>query len=121
MFTTILLHHADLTLRPLDTESIAVILLPDGDVQVTCSDPDLSCLVLFQSTAIIDQVSVGIINSFIRSTVFSVTDNFNDVYVVVYSWDSEQSIFDGKVSLITSLHSPTSKCVCIIYCMHACA
>ncbi len=41
----------------------------------------------------------------------TVTLTTSDVYVVVYTWnsDSGETIFDGKVSFISQLELPTSK------------
>ena len=79
---------------------------------MTCSNSALNCLVLFQSTTILDRVIVGFINSSEASTVISLNDTFGDGYVVVYSWNSLESIFEGKVSLIIQLDLPTSKSLC---------
>ncbi len=92
------------------SEDITVTVLSSEDVQVTCPQP-LNCLVLIQFLTFLDRLHVLFIESFITSTIFSVDTFSNDSYVVVYSWDSEHSIFDGKVSLITSLYPPTSKYV----------
>ncbi len=74
---------------------------------MTCCDSALNCLVLFKST-ILDRVLVGFINASSTSTVISLNDTFGDGYVVVYSWNSSQSIFEGEVSLIISeLDLPT--------------
>ena len=98
---------------PPSSEEISVTVLSSEDVQVTCPQP-LNCLVLIQSLTSLNTLLVRFIESFITSTIFSVDTVSNDSYVVVYSWDSEQSIFNGKVSLITSLDSPTSKYVFIL-------
>ncbi len=79
---------------------------------MTCSNSALNCLVLFQSTTIFDRVIVGFINSSEVSTVLSLNDTFGDGYVVVYSWNSSQSIFEGEVSLIIQLDLLISKCFC---------
>ena len=84
-----------------------------SDVQVTCPLP-LNCLVLIQSLTFLNKLYVGFIDSSSTSTNVSVDTVIDNSYMVVYSWDSEQSIFDGNVSLITQLHSPTSKYVSII-------
>ena len=104
---------------PLSSEDITVTVLSSEDVQVTCPQP-LNCLVLIQSLTSLNRLHVLFFESFITSTIFSVDTVSNDSYVVVYSWDSEQSIFDGKVSLITSLDSPTSKYVSIILKLWVC-
>ena len=114
------LHYRDYNIRiviyftvditsPPPSEGISVSNLTNGDVSVTCSDSALNCLVLFQST-ILDRVIVGFINSSEVSTILSLNDTFG--YVVVYSWNSSLSIFEGKVSLIMQLDLPTSKCLC---------
>ncbi len=79
---------------------------------MTCCDSALNCLVLFQSTIILDGVLVGFINASSTSTVLSLNDTFGDGYVVVYSWNSLESIFEGEVSLIIQLDLLTSKCLC---------
>ncbi len=79
---------------------------------MTCCDSALNCLVLFQSTVILDRVLVGFINASLTSTVLSLNDTFGDGYVVVYSWNSFECIFEGEVSLIIQLDLPTSKCLC---------
>ena len=80
---------------------------------MTCSDSALSCLVLFQSsTTILDGVIVGFINSTYNSTVLSLKKDYGDGYVVVYSWNSLESIFEGEVSFIIQLDLLTSKCLC---------
>ena len=83
---------------------------------MTCSNSALNCLVLFQSTTIFDRVIVGFINSSEASTVLSLNDTFGDGYVMVYSWNSSQSIFEGEVSLIIQLDLLTSKCLCRLSC-----
>ncbi len=85
-----------------------MIRLPSGDAQVTCTNPGENCLVLFWSTIDLDSALVGFIQSFASSTVFSLTKAFSDGYVVVYSWNSGESVFSGKVSLVTQL-DPTSE------------
>ena len=100
------------TSSPPSSEDISVTVLSNEDVQVTCPQP-LNCLVLIQSLTSLNRLHVIFINSFVTSTIFSVDTVNNDSYVVVYSWDSEQSIFDGIVSLITLLYPPTSKYVFI--------
>ncbi len=102
--------HIGPTNLPPSSEDITVTVLSSEDVQVTCPQP-LNCLVLIQSLTFLNTLHVLFFESFITSTIFSVDTVSNDSYVMVYSWDSEQSIFDGKVSLITSLYSPTSKYV----------
>ena len=97
---------------PPPSDGISATKLPNGSVEVTCSDSALSCLVLFQSTTILDRVIVGFINSTYNSTVLSLKKDYGDGYVVVYSWNSSQSIFEGKASLIIQLDPPTSKCLC---------
>ena len=97
--------------QPPSCEGVSVTKLPNGDAQVTCADPDVVCLVLFQSTINLDRILVALIDSFASSTTFSVSDTFANGHVIVYSWNSSQSIFDGKVSLIRQLNPPTSKCI----------
>ena len=80
---------------------------------MTCSNSALNCLVLFQSTTILDRVSVGFITASEVSTVLSLIYTFGDGYVVVYSWNSLESIFEGEVSLIMQLDLLTSKVLCI--------
>ncbi|XP_064391266.1 uncharacterized protein LOC135339062 isoform X3 [Halichondria panicea] len=94
--------------QPPSCEGVSVTKLPNGDAQVTCADSDVVCLVLFQSTIALDRILVALIDSFASSTTFSVSDTFANGHVIVYSWNSSQSIFDGKVSLIRQLNSPTS-------------
>ncbi len=79
---------------------------------MTCSDSAQNCLVSFISISILDGVLVGFINASSTSTVLSLNDTFGDGYVVVYSWNSSQSIFEGEVSLIMQLDSSTSKYLC---------
>ena len=79
---------------------------------MTCCDSALNCLVLFQSTIILDRVLVGFINASSTSTVLSLNDTFGDGYVVVYSWNSLESIFEGELSLIIQLNLLTCKCLC---------
>ncbi|XP_064391401.1 uncharacterized protein LOC135339174 isoform X2 [Halichondria panicea] len=90
-------------ISPPPREGISASNLTNGDVSVTCSNSALNCLVLFQSTTIFDRVIVGFINSSEASTVLSLNDTFGDGYVMVYSWNSSQSIFEGEVSLIIQL------------------
>ena len=104
---------------PSSSEGITVIKLPNGDAQVTCTNPGTSCLVMFWSTIDLDSALVGFIQSFASSTVFSLTDSFSDGYVVVYSWNSGESVFSGRVSLVTQLDPPTSECMCMILIIHA--
>ncbi len=78
---------------------------------MTCADSDVVCLVLFQSTIALDRILVALIDSIASSTTFSVSDTFANGHVIVYSWNSSQSIFDGKVSLIRQLNPPTSGCI----------
>ncbi len=82
---------------------------------MTCSDFTLNCLVLFQSNIILDRVPVSFINSFEVSTVLSLIDTFGDGYVVVYSWNSLESIFEGEVSLIIQLDLLTTSKYSIDY------
>ena len=97
---------------PSSSEGITVIKLPNGDAQVTCTNPGVTCLVLFWSTIDLDSALVGFIQSFASSTVFSLTEAFSDGYVVVYSWKSGESVFSGQVSLVTQLNPLTiSECV----------
>ena len=100
----------DITSPP-PRESISATKLTNAEVEVTCCDSALNCLVLFQST-ILDRVIVGFINSSEVSTIISLKDTFGDGYVVVYSWNSSQSIFEGEVLLIIQLDLPTCKCLC---------
>ncbi|XP_064391332.1 uncharacterized protein LOC135339104 isoform X5 [Halichondria panicea] len=93
---------------PPPSEGISATKLPNGSVEVTCSDSALSCLVLFQPTTILDRVIVGFINSTYNSTVLPLKKDYGDGYVVVYSWNSSQSIFEGKASLIIQLDPPTT-------------
>ncbi len=80
---------------------------------MTCAGSALNCLALFQSnTPVLDGVIVGFINSTYNSTVLSLNDTFGDGYVVVYSWNSLESIFEGELSLIMQLDLPTSKVLC---------
>ena len=102
-----LLGTADLQSTP-SREDITVTLPSNSDVQVTCPET-LNCLVLVQSLTSLNRLNVGFINSSSTSTNVSLDTVIDDDYVVVYSWDSEQSIFDGNVSLITQLYLPTSK------------
>ncbi len=81
-------------------EGVSATILPSGDVKGTCSDSVLNCLVLFQSS---DVVIVGFINSTYNSTVLDLKKDYGDGKVVVYSWNSSQSIFEGEVSLIKEL------------------
>ncbi len=98
---------------PPSSEGISATKLPNGSVDVTCSDSARNCLVLFQSsTTVLDGVIVGFINSTYNSTVLSLKKNYGDGYVVVYSWNILESIFEGKVSLIIQLDLLTSKCLC---------
>ena len=95
---------------PPPSKGISATKLPSGSVEVTCSDSALDCLALFQSTSsVLDGVIVGFINSTYNSTVLSLKKDYSDGYVVVYSWNSSQSIFEGEVSLIMQLDPPTSK------------
>ncbi|XP_064391820.1 uncharacterized protein LOC135339596 [Halichondria panicea] len=94
--------------QPPSSEGVSVTKLPNGDAQVTCADSDVVCLVLFQSTINLDRILVALIDSFASSTSFSVSDTFANGHVIVYSWNSSQFIFDGKVSLIRQLNPPTS-------------
>ncbi len=102
------------TSPPPSNLGIDVTMSSSGDVQVTCPGP-LNCLALFQSSKSFLQLRVGFINSSTTSIVVSLDSD--DDYVVVYSWDSEESIFNGIVSFTTQLYSPTSKCMCL----HECA
>ena len=88
------------------------LVQPNG-VEVTFSDSTRNCLVLFQPTSILDGVLrvVDFINTSESSTVVR-KETFGDGYVVVYCWNSSQSIFEGEVSLIIQLDPPTSKCLC---------
>ncbi|XP_064391360.1 uncharacterized protein LOC135339139 isoform X2 [Halichondria panicea] len=97
----------DITSPP-PRESISATKLTNGEVEVTCCDSALNCLVLFQSTIILDRVLVGFINASSTSTVLSLNDTFGDGYVVVYSWNSLEFIFEGEVSLIIQLDLLTS-------------
>ncbi len=97
--------------QPPSCEGVSVTKMPNGDAQVTCADSDVVCLVLFQSTIALDRILVALIDSLASSTTFSVSDTFANGHVIVYSWNSSQSIFDGKVSLIRQLNPPTSKCI----------
>ncbi len=97
--------------QPPSSEGVSVTKLPNGDAQVTCADSDVVCLVLFQSTINLDRILVALIDSFASSTTFSVSDTFANGHVIVYSWNSSQFIFDGKVSLIRQLNPPTSECI----------
>ncbi len=97
--------------QPPSSEGVSATKLPNGDAQVTCADSDVVCLVLFQSTINLDRILVALIDSFASSTSFSVSDTFANGHVIVYSWNSSQSIFDGKVSLIRQLNPPTSECI----------
>ncbi len=101
------------TSQPPNNRGINVTMSSSGSVNVTCPGP-LSCLALFQSSKSFIQLRVGFINSSATSTVVSLDD---EDYVVVYSWDSEESIFNGTVSFMTQLYSPTSKCMYL----HECA
>ncbi len=101
------------TSPPTSSEDIAVTVPSKSDVQVTCPLP-LNCLVLIQSLTFLNKLYVGFIDSSSTSTNVSVDTVIDNSYVVVYSWDSEQSIFDGIVSLISQLHSPTSKYISVI-------
>ncbi len=96
--------------QPPSSEGVSATKLPNGDAQVTCADSDIVSLVLFQSTINLDRILVALVDSFASSTTFSVSDTFANGHVIVYSWNSSQSIFDGKVSLITKLNPPTSEC-----------
>ena len=99
------------------SEDISATKLPNGYLQVNCSESALNCLVLLQSTSILNRVIVGFINASLSSTVVSLNiDTFGDGYVMVYTWNISQSIFEGKVSLIAQLAmlSPTSECVCML-------
>ena len=82
---------------------------------MTCCDRD--CLVLFQSTTILDRVPVGFINASEVSNSISVNDStvlsLNDTFVVAYSWNSLETIFDGEVSLIRRLDQLNSTCKCL--------
>ncbi|XP_064391011.1 uncharacterized protein LOC135338850 isoform X2 [Halichondria panicea] len=94
----------DITSPP-PREGISATNLTNGEVEVTCCDRD--CLVLFQSTTILDRVPVGFINASEVSNSISVNDStvlsLNDTFVVAYSWNSLETIFDGEVSLIRRL------------------
>ncbi len=99
---------------PPPSDGISATKLPNGSVEVTCSDSAQNCLALFQSTtSVLDGVIVGFINSTYNSTaVLSLKKDYGDGYVVVYSWNSSLSIFEGEVSLIRRLDPPTtSKCL----------
>ncbi|XP_064391087.1 uncharacterized protein LOC135338914 isoform X2 [Halichondria panicea] len=97
----------DITSSP-PREGISATKLTNGEVNVTCCDRN--CLVLFQSTTILDRVPVGFINasevsnsiSVNDSTVLSLNDTFGG-YVVVYSWNRLETIFEGEVSLVRRL------------------
>ncbi|XP_064391413.1 uncharacterized protein LOC135339233 isoform X4 [Halichondria panicea] len=94
---------------PPPSEVVSATNLSNGDLEVTFSDSARNCLVLFQP--ILDRVLrvVDFINTSESSTVVVVRkDTFGDGYVVVYSWNSSQSIFEGEVSLIIQLDPPTS-------------
>ncbi|XP_064391943.1 uncharacterized protein LOC135339654 [Halichondria panicea] len=93
---------------PPPSEGISATNLTNGDVSVTYCDSALNCLVLFQSTIILDRVLVGFINASSTSTALSLNDTFGDGYVVVYSWNSFECIFEGEVSLIIQLDLPTT-------------
>ncbi len=101
-----------MTSPPPSSEGISLTKLPNGYAQVTCSDSVLNCLVLFQPTKIVDRLLVGFINTSVSSTIhleLSLNYSFGDGYLIVYSWINTQSIFDGKISLITQLKSHTSE------------
>ena len=93
-------------------EGISATKLPSGGVNVTCSDSARNCLVLFQSDSDLVRALFRFINTSKNSTVVFRKDTFTNGYVVVYSWNSSQSIFEGDVSLIMQLDPPTSKCLC---------
>ncbi|XP_064391314.1 uncharacterized protein LOC135339104 isoform X3 [Halichondria panicea] len=97
----------DITSPPL-REGISATRLINQEVSVICSDSALNCIVLFQSTTILKRVLVGFINASSTSTVISLNATFGDGYVVVYSWNTSQSIFEGEVSLIIQLDLPTT-------------
>ncbi len=97
--------------QPPSSEGVSATKLPNGDAQVTCADSDVVCLVLFQSTISLDRVLVALIDSFASSTSFSVSETFANGHVIVYSWNSSQFIFDGKVSLTRQLNPPISECI----------
>ncbi|XP_064391238.1 uncharacterized protein LOC135339045 isoform X2 [Halichondria panicea] len=97
----------DITSPP-PREGISATRLINQEVSVICSDSALNCIVLFQSTTILKRVLVGFINASSTSTVISLNATFGDGYVVVYSWNTSQSIFEGEVSLIIQLDLPTT-------------
>ena len=77
---------------------------------LTFSDSARNCLVLFKPVLARVLRVVDFINTSESSTVVVRKDTFGDGYVVVYSWNSSESIFEGEVSLIMQLDSPTSTC-----------
>ena len=82
-------------------------MLPNGNISVTCPDVSLNCLVLVKSTTdSTDRVNVGHINTSNRTVVLS--PGATDVFVAVYTWNSIESIFTGKLSLISQLKVPAS-------------
>ncbi|XP_064392169.1 uncharacterized protein LOC135339815 [Halichondria panicea] len=89
-------------------EGISATKLPSGGVNVTCSDSARNCLVLFQSDSDLVRALFRFINTSKNSTVVFRKDTFTNGYVVVYSWNSSQSIFEGDVSLIMQLDPPTT-------------
>ncbi len=84
-------------------------VISNNGIQATCPET-LNCLVLVQTLTSLNRLHVGFIDSSSTSTNVLVDTFSNDSYVVVYSWESEQSVFDGKVSLFAPLNSLNSKC-----------
>ena len=101
------------TAAPLPSSvGITAVRLLNGDVEVTCSIRETNCMVLVHSINSPEQVYVRLINFFTddRSTVFSVyLIGIVTVCVAVLTWGPIDSIFDGQLSLITQLETPTGK------------
>ncbi|XP_064391453.1 uncharacterized protein LOC135339303 [Halichondria panicea] len=93
---------------PPNSKDITVTKLSNGSAEVTCTITGQSCLALFQSTNSPTSLDPMVMIGFIeppndRTTV--TLDATSDIYVVVYTWnsDSSETIFDGKVSFISPL------------------
>ncbi len=103
--------HASLgTAAPLPSSvGITAVKLLRGDVEVTCSIPETSCLVLVHSINSPEQVFVRLFNSTdVRTVVFS-ADLIGTICVSVLTWAKNNSIFDSQLSFVTQLETPTGK------------
>ena len=99
------------TSPPTMVSSIIATKLDNGNIQVTCHDPSLNCLVLIQSTSDVDQLTVGVINDPMeRSVTLAPPSSGGDVYVV-YTWTVGESILTGQLAFVSQLELPitTSK------------